>query len=535
MYSELEGTSEKRFDVLDYAPVGMCVIKKDYTVLFWNTCLEDWTEIKKSEIVGNDLRIYYPHFKDIKYHSRIEGIFRGGPPVIFSSQLHKHLFPSGLPNGERRIQHTTVTTLPSQDGTEFYALFACEDVTELTHRINEQRKTEKELRESEEKYRTILENIEEGYYEVDLSGKFTFFNDSLCRILGYQKDDLMGMDNRKYMDNEQAKRVYQIFNEVYRTKESTRVLDWEIIRKDGAKRYIEASVSPIHNSSGEPIGFKGIAHDITERKLAEEDRKRLAEEISEKNKELEQVIYVTSHDLRSPLVNVQGFSKELDYTMKDLESILQSVEIPLDSKKKLDLIFEEDIPETITFIDSSIKKMDSLLTGLLRLSRLGRAALSFEDLDMNLMLSAIKNIFEFRIKEEGVNVEIGELPSCVGDAVQINQVFSNLIDNAIKYRDPKRDCVIKIRGEQKGEKVIYCVEDNGIGISKEHQKDIFVIFRRLDPKGTSGEGLGLTLVSKILSRNNGKIWLESESGFGSKFFVSLPKVDEKDERGENYE
>jgi PAS domain S-box-containing protein len=143
---------------------------------------------------------------------------------------------------------------------------------------NKQRQAENTLREGEEKYRTILENIEEGYYEVDIKGNFTFFNDSMCRILGYPQEEMMGMNNRQFTDKENAKKLFKTFNEVYRTGESTKEVDWQIIRKDGNKRYIEVSVSLQKNSSGQPIGFQGIARDITERKKVEESLKKSEEQ-----------------------------------------------------------------------------------------------------------------------------------------------------------------------------------------------------------------------------------------------------------------
>ena len=133
----------------------------------------------------------------------------------------------------------------------------------------EQRKAEEALRQSEERYRTILEDIHEGYYETDLAGNFTFFNHSMCRLLGYSKDELMGMNNRQYTDQENAKIVYQAFNQVYRTEEPGNGLNWEIIRKDGTRRTVETSFSLKKSSSGKPIGFRGIVRDITERKKAE--------------------------------------------------------------------------------------------------------------------------------------------------------------------------------------------------------------------------------------------------------------------------
>ena len=136
--------------------------------------------------------------------------------------------------------------------------------------ITERKLAEEVLRQSEEKYRTILENIDDGYYEVDITGNLTFFNDSMSRILGYPPEEMVGMNNRQFTDKENTKKLFKTFNEVYKTGKPAKEFDWEIIRKDGTKRFIEVSVSLRKNSSGQPIGFQGIARDITERKNAEE-------------------------------------------------------------------------------------------------------------------------------------------------------------------------------------------------------------------------------------------------------------------------
>ena len=142
---------------------------------------------------------------------------------------------------------------------------------QLLAEIAERKRAEEALRESGEKYRTILESIEESYYEVDIAGNFTFFNDALCRLLGYPEDELMGMNNRQYMDDENARKVYQTFNAVYRAGKPARAFDWEVIRKDATRRFVESSVSLIRDPTGEPAGFRGIVRDVTERLRAEEE------------------------------------------------------------------------------------------------------------------------------------------------------------------------------------------------------------------------------------------------------------------------
>jgi PAS domain S-box-containing protein len=143
-------------------------------------------------------------------------------------------------------------------------------LNKLSKEIEMRKQSERAQRESEEKYRTIFKNIQEGYFETDLAGNLTFFSDSVCRIHGYPKEELMGMNNRQYTEKETAKKVFQAFNKVYNTREPLKGFDWQIIRKDGAKRYIEASVSLQEDSTGKPIGFRGLIQDITERKQTEE-------------------------------------------------------------------------------------------------------------------------------------------------------------------------------------------------------------------------------------------------------------------------
>ena len=156
-----------------------------------------------------------------------------------------------------------------------------ERVAELEKKENEHRQAEEALQKSEERYRNILDNIEDGYFEVDLSGNFTFFNNSLCRELGYSPEELMGKNNRLYMDKESAKKVYQTFNRVYTTGEPYRAYDWEVIRKDGTKRIHESSVSLMKNGRGERIGFRGVTRDVTQRKRLEEEREQLIKELQE--------------------------------------------------------------------------------------------------------------------------------------------------------------------------------------------------------------------------------------------------------------
>lgn len=291
--------------------------------------------------------------------------------------------------------------------------------------------------------------------------------------------------------------------------------------RSGKELVVAARLQLVGGEDGIPRVLETI-RDITEQKLAEEKLTALAQSLSEKNKELETIVYIASHDLRSPLVNIQGFSRELIHTCNALRARLASDSQTPANDVEVQHLLNSDIPEAVSFIQAGVIKIDTLLAGFLRYSRLGRVALKPERLEMNALISAISQAMEFQLKELGVVLKVEKLPACRGDSTLISQVFSNLMENAIKYRSPKRACKITISGQIENNRAVYCVRDNGIGIAPDHQAKVFEIFHRLNPDSTEGEGLGLTITQRILERHNGKIWVESDRDKGAAFFVSLP-------------
>jgi len=181
-----------------------------------------------------------------------------------------------------------------------------------------------------------------------------------------------------------------------------------------------------------------------------------------------------------------------------------------------------ELSAAINRIRSSARQMDGLLKGLLTLSRSGRRALKVEAVDMDELMRQVSASFAYRIMAESIELTVEELPPCRGDALALTQVFSNLLDNAIKYLGKERPGRITIRGSLKDGRTRYKVEDNGIGIADNHQEKIFELFHRLNPKETEGEGLGLTIARQIVGRMDGEIEVESMLGVGSAFIVTLP-------------
>jgi len=251
---------------------------------------------------------------------------------------------------------------------------------------------------------------------------------------------------------------------------------------------------------------------------------RFASDLAEKNKELETIVYTVSHDLRSPLVNVQGFGKQLNRACEKIQAAIAAAPDGLVRAAELNPTVEKTIPQALRFINAGVAKMEMLLAGLLRFSRLGRMVLTIGRIEMNALLGEIVATMRFQLDAAKAEVRAEALPDCLGDRAQTSQVFANLIDNALKYRDPTRSLRILVTARVENNQAIYAVADNGIGIPFEHQPKIFEIFHRLNPESTTGEGLGLTIAQRVLERQRGRIWVESQEGMGSTFFVSLPSA-----------
>jgi signal transduction histidine kinase len=251
--------------------------------------------------------------------------------------------------------------------------------------------------------------------------------------------------------------------------------------------------------------------------------------------DIETLMHVISHDLRAPIVTIQGFCQELTMACNRLNELFEAEALSDRVREELNPLVTQDIPEAVRFIRAGADNVSSVTSGILRFIRLGQMAIQWKGLDVNRLVMGIVASMEFQLKKKEVVLQIEDLPDCMGDDVLVTQVFANLIDNAYKYLDPTRPAEITISGRTVNGWSAYAIADNGIGIAAEHQDHIFQVFHRLDTKREGGQGLGLAIVRRIIDRHQGKIEVESMPGKGTTFRVFFPRgvVAEEGERHES--
>jgi PAS domain S-box-containing protein len=332
--------------------------------------------------------------------------------------------------------------------------------------------------------------------------------------------------------------------------------DAELLRPLEAESYLGAS---LFDSLGKPQGhlavmdtrpmtnlatIKQILEMFSVRVSSELERKRIDEALRESRANLERrveertedlataheslrsLLHIVSHDLRAPLVNLKGFAGELHSAAETIQEVMgaafESVQgLPEGEQQRLRQVLGEDIPEALDFIDSSINRIDTFMSTLLKLSAQGRRELHMEWLNSNALVEETLKILAYQVEQRRAVVTVDRLPEVVADQISLEQIFSNLLSNAVLYLDPERPGRIQVSGERTHEHVLFRIEDNGRGIPKEDLSKLFLPFRRGRYTDVEGEGMGLAYVEALVRRHGGRIWCESEVGVGTTFFFTI--------------
>jgi PAS domain S-box-containing protein len=385
----------------------------------------------------------------------------------------------------------------------------------LVNDITERKRAEEALRQSEERFRLLVERVSDyAIFTLDTVGRVTSWTAAAERIKGYRAEEIIGEHFSCFYppeDLEQDRPAWalRLAGEEGRCEEE----GWRV-RKDGSQFWANVVMTAWRDPQGQLIGFWRITRDLTERKLAEDRMRDLNQvlegqttELEAANAELEAFTYSVSHDLRAPLRHIGGFSTMLAQYFGDRSE-----------------------PEALHYlqrIQEGTRQMGLLVDDLLQLSRIGRQ-------DVHREMTGLKSIVEEVIQDlqqeiEGRNVEwrIGSLPFVECDPGLIKQVFANLLSNAVKFTRPREHAVIEVGAESKNGQPVLWIRDNGVGFSMKYADRLFGVFQRLHrQQDFEGTGVGLAIVQRIIQKHGGRIWVQAESDRGACFYFTLGKANE---------
>ena len=380
-------------------------------------------------------------------------------------------------------------------GNQRYLLGISEDIT--AQQLNEQR-LNKSIQELAN-YKMALD--ESSIVEItNLQGKIIYVNDNFCKISGYEREEIIGQTHRVVNSKYHSK---EFFNSMWKTISKGDIWRGEVKNKakNGIYFWMDSTIVPLMDEKGDPHQYISIRNDITQRKEAEQ-------QIIEANKELEAFTHSVSHDLRSPLRSITGFSKILLECESDNLSA-----------------------ETLTYlkiIHESGNKMDHLINELLEFAHLSKKELKKSKLNMKEIVNIVTSEQINKQKAEDIVIEIKSLLPVYGDELMIKQVVTNLVENAVKYTSKKDKPIIEIGSYRENGSVVYYIKDNGVGFDMQYYKKLFLVFQRLhSSKDFEGTGVGLSIVQRIVYKHGGHIWAEGKVNEGATFNFSLPHYSNK--------
>ena len=479
------------------------IIEDDMTISKVNTKVEDLTGYGKAEIEGKMKTTDLVSSKDLKriadYHYARRNNCGDYPSEYTLELIDK--------TGNHKKAFIQISVIP---GTRK----SIASLIDITSRIE----AEEALRRNEEKYRSIIENIEEGYFELDLNGNLTFFNNSVCKISGYNPQELKGINYKKYSNQQTAENMAKVFKQIFWTKKPTMVANFEIIPKGGNALQIDLSASPITDDVGEVVGFRGLMRDVSERKKAELERRRLEKKLQQAQKmnAIGTLAGGVAHDLNNILSGIVSYP---DLILMDL---------PDDSA----------LVEPIQMVRESGKKAAAIVQDLLTLARRGVSV--SEVVNLNDLIHEYLSSPQFeKLKSYHPNLKVesridSSLLNVLGSPVHLSKTIMNLVSNAaeampdggkIEIMTKNKYIDFPIQGYddvEEGDYAVMTISDSGIGIAADDINRIFEPFYTKKVMGRSGTGLGMAVVWGAVKDHKGYIHIESDEGAGTTIELYFP-------------
>lgn len=347
----------------------------------------------------------------------------------------------------------------------------------------------------------MLDSVVDAVTAADPTGTIIYWNEAAERMYGWQASEMIGRQLIEVvnfgMSREDARRIFDRL-----TAGETWAGEYVVCHRDGHCFPVYTNKTPVYDEEGALIAVIAVSHDISESRKAEESLRVYTQRLKTSNEELQRYAYVASHDLQEPLRGIVSFSQLLSRRYRG----------------RLD----ETADEYLDFIVEDGQRMQALINDLLQIARVETTGRPFEPTDVAEVIASASRLIEVPLLEAGGTVTVGPMPRVLADPQQLEQVFANLMGNAVKYHRPQVPPAIAISAERHGDWWEFAVTDNGIGIEPEYFDQIFEMFRRLHTKNEyEGTGIGLAVVKRIIERHGGRIRVESTPGKGSRFFFTL--------------
>ncbi|MFQ6137319.1 MAG: PAS domain S-box protein [Candidatus Hydrothermarchaeales archaeon] len=498
--NELNGKYE---NIIDGMVEGVIFIDADNRILFCNRAAEQQRGIKAEQIIGKSVMDCHPYQSRKKVQQIINDIQRG------KTMFHHRIVEVG-----GRYLETNYSMVMDSGG-------ECQGLVLVSHDITERKKLEQKIIESEKRYRTLIETMNDGLWVIDEKGLTTFWNDRMGEISGYDPKEVVGRDVFSFFDEENQKKLKKELAK--RPKGESSTYELEMMKEGEGRVPIIVSAAPLFDEKGEHRGSFAVVTDITK-------RKRLEEQLKEYSKHLEQKVEERTRELQ----NAYEELKDLDRVKSDLiANVSHELRTPLTiAKAAFEFsVEEEEKGERIRLLNMGIEalsRQNRIVANLIKVAKVEKRSidLNLESLNLGEMIAIAQNEMRLRASENKIKIKTSvqeDLPKVRADFKELKHVLLNLLDNAIKFNREGGEVTIEARA--KGDFVEVKVSDTGAGIAKEHLEKVFDRLYQIDATSTrkyGGIGMGLAVAKELVEAHGGEIWVESEVGKGSRFCFALP-------------
>ena len=401
-------------------------------------------------------------------------------------------------DGTKRFVETSISLVKDSQGQPVQFRGVSQDVTE-------RREAEEALSRSEERYRNIVEEMVDGYWEMDRTGRFTFVNDRMVELHRRSREELTGLSTKVFHSEENQKRLYKLYKRMWETGEPLRGVVIEQIRGDGTRYVVETNASLLRNSKGQPIGFRGTTRDVTDRVKAQEELQQAREAAEAASRAKSEFLANMSHEIRTPMNGVMGMTQ-----------------------LALDTSLTAEQRDYLSMVKSSADSLLTIINDILDFSKIeaGKLELDPGDFILRDLVDDTIGILALAAHQKGLelscNVAVGTPDHLIGDSGRLRQILVNLLGNAVKFTSEGK-VALRVEVDEshsKSQLLHFSVTDTGIGIPAEKQQLIFDAFSQADGSTTrrfGGTGLGLSISMKLVKMMDGRLWVESQPGVGSTF------------------